>query len=211
MSEPDEPNEPVLLLKVYRYRDDLGNVIELEVRPDMKRALETIDQAFRRREQRRREGAWSTKEVNEATLAGSPLGRARFDLEEIAEDPSHRTQLQTGANPWQGPRMGFTRFLGESVIWSGPPQRLADGRCPFCRERPLGLDECCLGPCNRTGKDKIIGVPTRVDLAKRKPREVPAPDDAPVTTGAGAKGKGKAKTLRGGTGSTDRRKRKTPA
>ncbi|AGA31660.1 hypothetical protein [Singulisphaera acidiphila] len=214
LSIPDKQAvEPVLLWKIYRYRDDRGNLIELEVTPDLKRALETIDQAFRRREQLRREGRWSTKEVNEAILAGSPRGPARFDLDEMADDPAHRTQLWVGANAWEGPRMGFTRFLGESVIWNGPPQRLADGRCPFCLGRELETHECCLGPCHRTGKDILIPSVTRADMAKRKPKQAPPADEVSVTLSVKCKAnaKRKAKSLKGGAGSTDRRRRKVSA
>ncbi len=76
-------------------------------------------------------------------------------------------------NPWEGPRLGFDLFLGQSPTWSGAEslwlwdEALGEWVCRFCQHlKQLSAGTYCLG-CDRSGKAKLIGHPTEADLAKR--------------------------------------------
>lgn len=148
----------------------------------MVRAMAAVDQREYRSNKRH-----EAHEVGEATLNGHPSREPWFDIENHSETGREYPGL-AGFN-WEGPHMTFTRLVGESRVWNGPPGRLPDGRCELCLDAELEWHEACLGACNRTGRDELIGKPSRADLAKRR---TPAPRDG----------------LKGGTASTDRRRKR---
>jgi hypothetical protein len=108
-------------------------------------------------------GSGSPDEFVEVVGRGAkpkPIGYLRY-----AYEPGERgkaAKRAEKAGEWQGPRLSFDRYLGESAIWRGP-EWLGAKPCPFCRGRRLGGHEYCLG-CNRSGKDGLIPHPTEAEL-----------------------------------------------
>lgn len=196
---PDE-----LVDKTIRYRDRYGNLQELRVSKLVARAYNTIVKNYYNAEKR-----WERRHI-----AFRDIGAEDAKPLDVAEDspdlPINRRKLRSGASQWEGPRLRFDRLLGESTVWDGPPGRDAKRRCEFCHSAPLEPHEYCLG-CDKCGRDYMVRKPTRAEMAKRADKKAPPPDEEPVTLTAKGKAKRKAKGLRGGVGSTDRRKRKVRA
>jgi hypothetical protein len=64
-------------------------------------------------------------------------------------------------SPWEGPRILFTHFIGESRIWNGPP----NGHPCAWHGKKLGPEEYCLG-CDRCGCESIVPRPPKDVVAR---------------------------------------------
>lgn len=137
-------------------------------------------------------------DVIEATEPGlkERLLRKAANIEKVA-DP----RIKPGE--WEGLRVLFTHFLGESRTWPGPnwrdgvppppppkkstvPARLTRGTaCDFCKGMDLDTNVYCTR-CDRTGRDYML-------KATPKPKEpAPAPPKPKSDGLAGGRGDGKA-------------------
>ena len=187
--------------RTIRYRDRYGNVQELRVTKATARVYNSIMRSYTRACKK-----WERKHVDFTTLEG-PDAKRRMD---VADDSRRLTTGQHNGradrSQWEGPRLQFERFVGESQVWDGPPGKDARGKCECCHGVELEPAAYCLG-CDKCGRDNLVRKPTRAELAARAEKQAPPADDAPV---GHVEAKGKAKPLRGGTASTDKRRKKGP-
>jgi hypothetical protein len=83
--------------------------------------------------------------------------------ERLFRDPRQIDQRPGQGNAWEGPRLRFWRFLGESAVWSGPRSLSEtvkqDGRpqpqCAFCHGAELPPRTYCLA-CDRCSSELSI-------------------------------------------------------
>jgi hypothetical protein len=86
---------------------------------------------------------------------GEPRRTGQLDLDPevilrgVARRVRKRRLMETGYSAWEGPRPPrFTRIIGATEIWSGPPKRFQ-----FCHGRRLRPGEICLD-CNRAAREQ---------------------------------------------------------
>jgi hypothetical protein len=82
---------------------------------------------------------------------------------------ARRRLKEKGGSAWEGPRPPkFSRIIGATHIWSGPPKRYQ-----FCGGKPLEAGEICLD-CDRAAREQATPEReeprTRVSLASRGDR-----------------------------------------
>ncbi len=123
----------------FQYRDAEGRACVVWCEASTAKALEAMERAYRRREQR-----WRERHV-----AFSDLG---IDPGQVVARPKPM------GSAWEGPRMRFSWLVGEGRTCSGP------GWDP-CGGARLPRSGYCLG-CDRSGRDGEI--PAAVVVRRRK-------------------------------------------
>lgn len=140
-----------------------GTVRQVEVPPELAQAIAEIDARERRDAKRRKREVCCTDLAGKKRRKGDDE-REPLDPEQMSDGVARRVRrrglLERGGNPWEGPRLTFTRFVGESRTWYHPPRKYE-----FCHGAPLGEDVYCLD-CDRSGKDDLIPTVKRDDLRR---------------------------------------------
>lgn len=133
--------DTIPFLRWHRYQDHDGLWVEIQVRADVAGVLEATEAKLKER-------TCTDLGLNPNTVVDGHLPDGKF----------------VGFS-WEGPRLQFTHIIGESRIWSGPPERFE-----FCGGADLNPGQLCLC-CDRSGKDASIPRITRADTERRKAKE----------------------------------------